>query len=227
MPGGLTPTASIREPDHDRDAGESVGPALGTTRCGSPLPVIARPSGRSFRCLRCATPEPRRGNSPSRLVCASVKRQTSRIRYSPEAEIWREGRGRRRVRARPGAARLRAIGTIDGRPRLRPSRRQRGRSAVRVLTGGFMITAVVGGVLARWLALIADAGHMLTAAAALALAWAAFQVGRWPRDARRTCGYLRFQVLGTFRQRPHADRDRRLNRDRGHTPPVGSAGRTS
>jgi cobalt-zinc-cadmium efflux system protein len=67
-----------------------------------------------------------------------------------------------------------------------------------LLTGGFMLAEVVGGALAGSLALIADAGHMLTDAAALALAWAAFQVGRWPRDARRTYGYHRFQVLAAF-----------------------------
>jgi cobalt-zinc-cadmium efflux system protein len=39
---------------------------------------------------------------------------------------------------------------------------------------------------------------MLTDAAALALAWAAFRVGHWPRDARRTYGYHRFQVLAAF-----------------------------
>ena len=39
---------------------------------------------------------------------------------------------------------------------------------------------------------------MLTDAAALALAWIAFRVGRWPRDARRTYGYHRFQVLAAF-----------------------------
>ena len=48
------------------------------------------------------------------------------------------------------------------------------------------------------LALIADAGHMLTDAASLGLAWAAFRVGHWPQDARRTYGYHRFQVLAAF-----------------------------
>jgi cobalt-zinc-cadmium efflux system protein len=67
-----------------------------------------------------------------------------------------------------------------------------------VLTGGFMLAEVVGGVIAGSLALIADAGHMLTDAASLALAWAAFRVGRWPQDARRTYGYHRFQVLAAF-----------------------------
>jgi cobalt-zinc-cadmium efflux system protein len=67
-----------------------------------------------------------------------------------------------------------------------------------LLTGGFMLAEVAGGIVAGSLALIADAGHMLTDAAALALAWAAFRVGRWPHDARRTFGYHRFQVLAAF-----------------------------
>jgi cobalt-zinc-cadmium efflux system protein len=67
-----------------------------------------------------------------------------------------------------------------------------------LLTGGCMVAEVVGGVLAGSLALIADAGHMLTDTAALALAWAAFRVGHWPQDARRSYGYHRFQVLAAF-----------------------------
>ncbi len=67
-----------------------------------------------------------------------------------------------------------------------------------LLTGGCMVAEVIGGVLAGSLALIADAGHMLTDTAALALAWAAFRVGHWPHDARRTYGYHRFQVLAAF-----------------------------
>jgi cobalt-zinc-cadmium efflux system protein len=67
-----------------------------------------------------------------------------------------------------------------------------------LLTGGFMLAEVTGGIVAGSLALIADAGHMLTDAAALALAWAAFRLGHWPRDARRTYGYHRFQVLAAF-----------------------------
>ena len=67
-----------------------------------------------------------------------------------------------------------------------------------LLTGGFMLAEVIGGVIAGSLALLADAGHMLTDTAALALAWAAFRVGHWPHDARRTYGYHRFQVLAAF-----------------------------
>jgi len=66
------------------------------------------------------------------------------------------------------------------------------------LTGTFMFAEVAGGILTGSLALLADAGHMLTDTAALGLAWAAFRVARRPRDARRTYGYHRVQVLAAF-----------------------------
>ena len=67
-----------------------------------------------------------------------------------------------------------------------------------LLTGGFMLAEMAGGVVAGSLALLADAGHMLTDCASLALAWMAFRIGRRPHDARRTYGYHRFQVLAAF-----------------------------
>ena len=67
-----------------------------------------------------------------------------------------------------------------------------------VLTASFMMAELVGGLLTGSLALLADAGHMLTDAAALALAWAAFRVARRPNDTKRTYGYHRIQVLSAF-----------------------------
>lgn len=64
-----------------------------------------------------------------------------------------------------------------------------------LLTGTFMIAEVVGGVLSGSLALIADAGHMLTDTVALFLAWLGFRLGRRPADARRSFGYSRLEVL--------------------------------
>ena len=49
---------------------------------------------------------------------------------------------------------------------------------------GFMVVEAVGGVLSGSLALLADAGHMLTDAAALALAYAAFRFGRRAADGK-------------------------------------------
>ncbi len=66
------------------------------------------------------------------------------------------------------------------------------------LTGAFMFAEVAGGVAAGSLALIADAGHMLTDFASLALAWFGFRLSRRPADWRRTFGFDRFQVLVAF-----------------------------
>ncbi|MET0534621.1 MAG: cation diffusion facilitator family transporter, partial [Steroidobacter sp.] len=66
------------------------------------------------------------------------------------------------------------------------------------LTALFMLIEFVGGLLASSLALMADAGHMLTDAAALALAWAAIRIASRPADAKRSFGYQRLRVLATF-----------------------------
>jgi cobalt-zinc-cadmium efflux system protein len=66
------------------------------------------------------------------------------------------------------------------------------------LTGGFMVAEIVGGVLAGSLALLADAGHMLTDFASLALAWLGFRLTRRPADWRRTYGFDRFAILVAF-----------------------------
>ena len=67
-----------------------------------------------------------------------------------------------------------------------------------VLTGTFMIVEVIGGLLSGSLALLADAGHMLTDTMALALAAVAFKVSKRPADTRLTYGYQRFQILAAF-----------------------------
>ncbi|MHB1197995.1 MAG: cation diffusion facilitator family transporter [Polaromonas sp.] len=64
-----------------------------------------------------------------------------------------------------------------------------------VLTTTFLIAEVVAGVLFNSLALLADAAHMLTDAAALGIALAAVRIARRPADARRTYGYHRFEIL--------------------------------
>ncbi len=61
-----------------------------------------------------------------------------------------------------------------------------------------MVAEAVGGVLSGSLALLADAGHMLTDFASLALAWAAARVARRPADWKRTYGFDRFSVLAAF-----------------------------
>jgi cobalt-zinc-cadmium efflux system protein len=67
-----------------------------------------------------------------------------------------------------------------------------------LVTGAFMAVEVAGGLISGSLALLADAGHMLTDTASLALAWFAFRLGRKPADNARSYGYQRFQVLAAF-----------------------------
>ena len=67
-----------------------------------------------------------------------------------------------------------------------------------LITGLFMFAEVAGGIAAGSLALLADAGHMLTDFASLSLAWFGFRLSRRPADWRRTYGFDRFQVLVAF-----------------------------
>ena len=67
-----------------------------------------------------------------------------------------------------------------------------------LLTGGYMVAELAGGLLAGSLALLADAGHMAIDFASLALAFVAFRIARRPANARWTYGYDRFQILVAF-----------------------------
>ncbi|WP_411844433.1 cation diffusion facilitator family transporter [Salinicoccus sp. HZC-1] len=64
-----------------------------------------------------------------------------------------------------------------------------------VLIGSFMIIEAVGGWLTNSLALLADAGHMLSDAVSLAIALAAFKFGEKLADYSKTYGYKRFEIL--------------------------------
>jgi len=61
-----------------------------------------------------------------------------------------------------------------------------------------MIAEVAGGLISGSLALLADAGHMLMDFAALAMAWAAFQLALRPANARFPYGYERISILVAF-----------------------------
>jgi cobalt-zinc-cadmium efflux system protein len=67
-----------------------------------------------------------------------------------------------------------------------------------LLTGCFMLAEVVGGLVSGSLALIADAGHMLTDFVALSLAWFAFRLAKRPASWKATYGFDRFSVLAAF-----------------------------
>jgi cobalt-zinc-cadmium efflux system protein len=63
------------------------------------------------------------------------------------------------------------------------------------LTAGLMLAEVLGGWLSGSLALLSDAGHMLTDAASLGLALVAMVFSARPADPRRTFGFHRAEVL--------------------------------
>lgn len=69
---------------------------------------------------------------------------------------------------------------------------------VMLFTGVYMVAQATGGWLSGSLALIADAGHMLSDTVALFLSWMAFRLSRRPSDETRTFGYHRFQVLAAL-----------------------------
>lgn len=62
----------------------------------------------------------------------------------------------------------------------------------------FMFVEAVGVYVSGSLALLADAGHMLTDAVALGLAYVAFRLGRRAADGQRSFGYARSEVVAGF-----------------------------
>ena len=67
-----------------------------------------------------------------------------------------------------------------------------------VLTFGFMVAEVIGGLISGSLALLADAGHMFSDSLALFLSWLAFKFSERSADSARSFGWHRFQILAAF-----------------------------
>ena len=67
-----------------------------------------------------------------------------------------------------------------------------------VLAAGYMVAEVVGGLLTNSLALLADAGHMLSDVAALALSLFAVWIAERPPTPKRTYGYYRAEILAAL-----------------------------
>jgi cobalt-zinc-cadmium efflux system protein len=67
-----------------------------------------------------------------------------------------------------------------------------------VITALFLVAEVVGGLLSNSLALLADAGHMLTDVGALALSLFVAWFSRQPATPQKTYGYLRWEILAAF-----------------------------
>jgi cobalt-zinc-cadmium efflux system protein len=86
-------------------------------------------------------------------------------------------------------------------PDARGSRRGRTGRRLAITLGlvvAYMGAEVIGGFLANSLALLADAGHMLSDAGALALALVAIRVAERPATARHTYGYHRAEILAAL-----------------------------
>lgn len=66
------------------------------------------------------------------------------------------------------------------------------------LTFLYMLAEAIGGWLSNSLALIADAGHMLTDVAALSLTLLAFRFASRPATSKKTYGYYRLEILAAF-----------------------------
>src|SRR5688572_25301063 len=69
---------------------------------------------------------------------------------------------------------------------------------VLALTGTFMLVEAAGGWISGSLALLADAGHMLTDVGALALSLLSAWIAQRPPDDSKTYGYLRWEILAAL-----------------------------
>lgn len=85
----------------------------------------------------------------------------------------------------------RAVRLADHRGRLR---------TVLLITVAVLIAEVIGAVVSGSLALLADAGHMLSDVAGLTLAWVASALAQRPATLARTWGYRRAEVLAAVGQ---------------------------
>ena len=71
-------------------------------------------------------------------------------------------------------------------------------AAVLLLTAGYFVAEVIGGILTNSLALLSDAGHMLTDVGALALAYFAIWFAMRPATPQKTYGYHRLEILAAL-----------------------------
>ena len=71
-------------------------------------------------------------------------------------------------------------------------------AAALLMTAGILAFEAVAAGISHSLALLADAGHLLTDVFALGLAWFAVAQSRRPADSRRTYGYHRVGILAAL-----------------------------
>ncbi|MCJ7644370.1 MAG: cation diffusion facilitator family transporter [Candidatus Aminicenantes bacterium] len=86
----------------------------------------------------------------------------------------------------------------SGRPSHALTERKRPLRIALAITAAMMLVEAAGGFLSHSLALLADAGHMLTDVAALGLGLFAFWLSARPRTSERTFGWRRFEIFAAF-----------------------------
>lgn len=64
-----------------------------------------------------------------------------------------------------------------------------------ILIASFMVVEIIGGLITNSLALLSDAGHMLSDAAALGLSFFAMVIGERKATYSKTFGYKRFEII--------------------------------
>jgi cobalt-zinc-cadmium efflux system protein len=69
---------------------------------------------------------------------------------------------------------------------------------VALLNATITVAEIAGGILSGSLALLSDAVHNLSDTVAIALSYFANKIAQKPKDARRTYGYKRAEILSTF-----------------------------
>lgn len=69
---------------------------------------------------------------------------------------------------------------------------------VTLLNAAITITEIVGGLLSGSLALLTDAVHNLSDTIAIALSYFAYKIAQKPKDAKRTYGHKRAEILSAF-----------------------------
>ncbi len=79
-----------------------------------------------------------------------------------------------------------------------PGSNRRRLTVVLLLTVAYMVAEVIGGFMTNSLALLSDAGHMLTDVGALALAIFALSFASRPVTVKKTYGYYRMEILAAL-----------------------------
>jgi cobalt-zinc-cadmium efflux system protein len=67
-----------------------------------------------------------------------------------------------------------------------------------IIIASFMVVELIGGLLTNSLALLSDAGHMLSDAAALGLSLFALKLGEKTATSSKTFGYKRFEIIAAM-----------------------------